>query len=146
LFGASSEKYIRSTITAGSVYYYYEAALNSPKQHNFVVINADPAKDKIIFLLCCSSQIENVRNLRADCPAKTLIEILQYQYSRFTADTIIDCNYVFEHTVSEIARLFAKRKLEERPVMDIRLVQQMRAGVILSPMVDKQIKKLLEGR
>ena len=145
MFGTSHEKHIKSTIAAGSVYYYHEAAIDSPKHHNFVVINIDPAKDKIIFLLGCSSQTENVRNLRSDCPAKTLIGILPYQYSQFTTDTIIDCNYVFEHTVTEIARMFAKRKLEERAAMDIRLVKQMRAGVILSPMVDKRIKKLLEG-
>lgn len=142
--GLSHEDHIRSTITAGSVYYYHESSIGSPLWHNFVVINIDPYNESTIFLVCCSSKIDNRKKLRATCPPETLVVISPYQYSVLTSQTVIDCNRVFEYSISEIAHMFLKKKLQERPVMDLRLVKKLREGVMLSPMVEKRIQKLLQ--
>jgi hypothetical protein len=144
LFGASHIAHIKSTITAGSVYYYHESGLGSPKQHNFIVINIDPAKEKVLFLLCCTSQVDSRRKMRSGFPPETLVELTPLQYSILSKDTVVDCNDVLEHTIEEIARMFSRKKLEERPPLDIRLVKKLRQGVILSPIVDKWIREAIK--
>jgi len=139
-----SKRHIKSTITAGSVYYFHEKSIGSPKQHNFIVININPSKDTLIFLVCSSTQIEYLRKLRKNCPGKTLVEITPIQYSGFSEKSIIDCNHIFPKNIGEIARMLSKNKLQIKPVMGLRLVKQLRQGVILSPQVANEIKMLLQ--
>jgi len=138
------ERHLKSTIKAGSVYYFYEKSIGSPKQHRFIVINVDPLKDTVIILVCASSQIKHFKKLRSNCPSETLVEITPLQYSGFTENSIIDCNEVFPKSISEIAEMLSKGKLQEKPVMDIRLVRKLRQGVIRSTLVAKEIQLLLE--
>jgi hypothetical protein len=138
-----SERHIKSSIVTGSVYYFYERSIGSPKQHRFIVLNIDPPKDPVIILVCASSQIRYFKSLRSNCPSETLIEITPLQYSGFTKNSIIDCNDVFLKSISEIARMLSKGKLQEKPIMGIRLIRKLRQGVILSTLVDKEIQLLL---
>ncbi len=135
---------IKSTIQAGSVYYYYEKALKSPKQHNFIVININPSKDTVILLVCSSTQIDNTRRLRKHCPSETLVEITPNQYPGFSKRSIIDCNYVFEKSIDEIGDIHFRKKLQTKPVMGLRLVKKLRQGVMLSNQISNQIKALLQ--
>lgn len=139
-----SKRHIKSTITAGSVYYFHEESIDSPKQHNFIVINVDPSKDTLIFLVCSSTQIEYFRKLRKNCPGKTLVEITPIQYSGFSERSIIDCNHIFPKNIDEIARMLSKNKLQTKPVMGLRLVKKLRQGVVLSNQISNQIRALLQ--
>ena len=141
-----SERHIKSTITAGSVYYFYEKSIDSPKPHRFIVLNIDPLKDTAVVLVCASSQVEYFKKLRSNCPNETVIEITPLQYSGFTKNSIIDCNDVIPKSINEIAKMLSKGKLQEKPTMDIRLVRKLRQGVILSPMVAKEIQLLLREK
>ncbi len=136
---------IKSTIQAGSVYYYYEKALKSPKQHNFIVININPSKDTVILLACSSTQIDNTRRLRKYCPSETLVEITPNQYPGFSKKSIIDCNDVSGRSIEEIADMLSRRKLQTKPVMGLRLIKKLRQGVILSNLISKEIKALLQN-
>jgi hypothetical protein len=138
-----SERHIKSTITAGSVYYFYEKSIGSPKQHRFIVINIDPLNDTTIILVCASRQIAYFKKLRSNCPSDTLVEMTPLQYSGFTHKSIIDCNKVFPVQISDIATKFQKSKLQILPIMGLRLIKNLREGVLLSPMVDENIKTLL---
>lgn len=139
-----SQKHIKSTITAGSVYYYCDKSI-SPKQHYFVVININPVNDTVIILLCASSQIISKRRFRSNCPQETLIEISPTQYIGFTKKSIIDCNDPFLRSIDEIAHMLSKNKLQIKPVMGLRLVEKLREGVILSSLVAEETKKLLQA-
>jgi len=138
-----SEGHIKSTIVAGSVYYFHEESIDSPKQHRFIVINIDPLNDTVIILVCASKQIDYFKNLRRDCPNDTLVEIEPSQYSGFTQKSIIDCNRVFPTQMSDIANKLKKGKLQILPTMGLRLVRNLRKGVLLSPAVDEEIRILL---
>lgn len=140
----SAHDIIKSTIQAGSVYYYYEKAFKSPKQHNFIVININPSKDTVILLVCSSTQIDNTRRLRKDCPSETLVEITPNQYSGFSKRSIIDCNDVSVRSIEEIADMLSRRKLQIKPVMGLRLVRKLREGVMLSNQISNRIKALLQ--
>ena len=138
-----SERHIKSTIVAGSVYYFYEKSIGSPKQHRFIVINIDPLNDPKIILVCASRRIDYFKSLRSNCPCDTLVEMTPLQYPGFTHKSIIDCNGVFPMPISAIANKHKKRKLQELPIMGLRLVRDLRRGVLLSPVVDEEIKALL---
>lgn len=138
-----SDRHIKSTIVAGSVYYFHEKSIGSPKQHRFIVINIDPLNDPKIILVCASRQIDYFKNLRSNCPSSTLVEITPLQYPGFTNKSIIDCNRVFPMQIDDIANRLKKRKLQILPIMGLRLVRNLRRGVLLSPVVDEEIKTLL---
>jgi hypothetical protein len=89
---------IRSNITAGSVYQYSDPELGSTYSHYCIVVNIDPLKDKVIFLVYPSRRIDKVRNRRKGCPVETLVEITPTQYSGFEKTFIIDCNVILERS------------------------------------------------
>ena len=140
---AYSRKHIQSTITSGSVYYYHEKTHKTSKQHFFIVINIEPSKDTVIFLVCSSTKFKNVLRYRRKCPKQTLVEIKPEQYSEFSEKSIIDCNDVYTKSIEEIASMLSQGKLQEKTVMGLRLVRMLREGVILSNIVENYIKEAL---
>ncbi len=134
---------IRSNITAGSVYYYNDPELRSTYPHYCIVINVDPSKDTVVFLVYASHKISKVRKRRKGCPNETLVEITPNQYPGFNKKTIIDCNHPLERSINMLVKLFNQRKLEIKTTMGIRLVKILRKGVIASNEVIPRIKDLL---
>ena len=135
---------IRSTIRLGSVYYFPEDSFQSSEPHYFIVINTNPLGDEAIFLVCASSKINKVKKHRSTCPCETLIEITPDQYTGFRVATIIDCNKVFERSVEQLVDKLLKKKLKIKSEMDTSIVEQLRRGVISSPLVERRIKALLQ--
>lgn len=137
------EVVIKSTIKLGSVYYFTEESFHSSEPHYFIVINRDPHEDKVIFLVCASSQITKSRQRRATCPPETLVEIAPDQYTGFKADSIIDCNYVVEKSVDQLVEKLSRGELQLKDEMDQSLVKRLRGGVLCSPLIERRIKALL---
>ncbi len=135
---------IKSSIDAGSVYYYHEESWETSKEHYFVVINIDPTKDDVIYLVCSRSNIEKIRNIRKDCP-ETLVEISPAQYPEFKTKSIFDCNEVNSRKTSEISKKHSNGKLTIKPKLDIRIVGKLRDAVIASRLVADDIKKKLSS-
>ncbi|MGD0856781.1 MAG: hypothetical protein ABSA18_13390 [Dehalococcoidia bacterium] len=141
------ESHIRSSIVAGSVYYYHENTISSPLWHYFIVINIDPVNDRVLLLVSSTTKINKIKQLRLkqqNCHPKTLVEISPDQYSGFTEHSLIDCNQVFPRTISELANMLAKRKLQQKPIMHLQLVKQLREGVKTSRLVAEEDKMLLD--
>ncbi len=135
---------IKSTIKLGSVYYYPENSFHSSEPHYFIVINIDPQKDKIIFLVCVSSQIEKSKNRRRTCPIETLVEISPDKYPGFKVNSIIDCNYVRETNVGQLVDKLLRKELQIKSEMNEALVRKLRAGVLSSPLIERRVKTLLQ--
>jgi len=135
---------IRATIRPGSVYYFTESSFSSLEPHYFIVINIDPLQDRIIFLVCASSQIDKVKQRYRICPGETLIEISPSQYRDFRFDSVINCNEVIEKTVDQLVEKLIQKKLKLKTEMDSALVKQLRQGVLCSPLIEQRIKKLLQ--
>jgi len=136
---------IRATIRFGSVYYFPEESFSSPEPHYFIVINTDPLRDTVVFLICASSQIDNVRARRSTCPSETLVEIRPAQYIGFKVSSIIDCNYVIEKSIDQLIEKLSREELKIKEEMDASLVQQLREGILKSPVVERRIKELLKN-
>jgi len=133
---------IKATIQPGSVYYFPSEHFDSSESHYFVVINIDPTSEHIILLVCASSQISKVkRRVRAsNCPSETFVEVSPSQYPKFKYKSIFNCNHVFEQTIDQIIERLLNEQLKLMPEMSIRLVDQLRQGVLASPTVASGIK------
>lgn len=135
---------IRSTIRLGSVYYFPEDSFQSSEPHYFIILNTNPLEDEAIFLVCASSKINKVKQHRSTCPYETLVEITPDQYAGFRVATIIDCNKVFERSVEQLVDKLLKKKLKIKNEMATSIVEQLRRGVMNSPLVERRIKALLQ--
>lgn len=137
---------IKATIKSGSVYYFPEESFQSEEPHYFIVINLDPQTDRVVILVCASSQINKSKLRRSACPTDTMIEIGPVQYSDFTKNSIVDCNDVLEKNIESLIEKLRDGKLVIKSEMDIKLVNLLRQGVLCSPVVETRIKKLLQSQ
>jgi len=139
-----SEIRIKSTLRAGSVYYFAEESFTTDEPHYFILISRHSDSDTIILLVCSSSQIAKVKNRRRHLPPETLVEIDPSQYSAFTKNSIIDCNQVFEKSIDEIIQKLEQSVLKMKTEMDISLVEKLRKAVLESPLIEQRIKNLVK--
>ncbi len=131
---------LRATIRPGSVYYFRHESFSSLEPHYFVVINIDPTTDDVVLLLCASSAGHSVGT---NCPRETFIQIGPSQYPGFRSASVLNCNHVIEQTIEQLVARLSNRTLELKTEMDIRLVEQLRKGVLVSPLVANRIKTQL---
>jgi len=134
---------IKSTITAGSVYYFNDPSLKVTYRHYCIAVNVDPSKDTVILLVYSSHRTSKVRKRRKGFPTETMVEISPIQYPGFDKKSIIDCNKILERNIDVIASKFDQGKLEIKPVMGLRLVKTLRKGLIASNQIPERIKVLL---
>lgn len=133
---------IKSTIKAGSVYYFVEESIHSNEPHNFIVINKDPLNDPAILLVCCSSQLEIVKRRSGKFPG-TLVEISAEQYSGFTKSTIVNCNFIIEKTIESIIDKLRTGQLKAKAEIDMAIVEEIRTAVRSSPLIERYIKLMI---
>ena len=134
---------IKATIRPGSVYYFPEDSFNTEQPHYFIVINKAPLTETLIILVCASSQIDKVRARRVACPPDTLVEIKPEQYSDFRVNSIIDCNYVLEKSIEQLVEKLIDRKLVLKGEMEMKIVEQLREGVLNSSLIENRLKELI---
>lgn len=137
---------IKATIRPGSVYYFPEDSFHTEEPHHFIVINMDPLTDSAIILVCASSQVDRVKVRRSTCPSDTMIEVSPTQYSDFTKNSIIDCNYVLEKNIEQLVEKLRDGKLMFKSEMNIQLVNLLRQGVLCSPVIEMRIKQSLQSQ
>ncbi len=136
---------IKATIRPGSVYYFPEDSFHTEEPHYFIVINLDPLTDRVVILVCASSQKDKTKLRRSACPTETLIEISPIQYCDFTKNSIIDCNYVLEKNIEQLIEKLRNGELVLKSEMNIQLVNLLRQGVLRSPVIETRIKQLLQS-
>jgi len=135
---------IRASIRPGSVYYFcHETFLHSRDPHYFVVINIDPTIEQVILLVCASTRKFKVAARSANVPPQTLVQVKPSQYPGFIYTSILDCNFVYEDSLETLIQRLANKQLELKPEMDMQLVEQLRKGVLDSPLITPRIKAQL---
>jgi hypothetical protein len=140
--GVSVETEVRSNLCPGTVYYFKETLLNSPEPHYFIVININPITDRALILVCSSSKVNERKQMRRMFPG-TLIEISPVQYTEFDKNSIVDCNQIFEKSITEIIQKKCCGELKIKPVVDYSIVEELREAVIASPQVEQEIIDML---
>lgn len=135
---------IKSTIRAGSVYYYADDSQEtSTDPHYFVVLNANPLTDEVVILIHCSSKLENVRRRTAKYPG-TLVEVTQSEYNTFTEPiSAFNGNSVAVRNVSELINKLTSKQLIQKPEMSDYILEKLRNAVLASPAVERKYKSMI---
>jgi hypothetical protein len=139
------EVQIESTIRPGSVFYFIENTFTTSEEpHYFIVINHNPTTDRVVLLVCTSSQIQAVKRRRRNLP-DTTVEIKKEKYPDFKKDSIVDCNDVFVKSMDTLILKLKQNELKLKMEIDITLVKKLRTAVKQSPIVEREIKKLISS-
>lgn len=137
---------ILGAIKTGSVFYFEEEAISSTEPHYFVVLNKNPYTEEILVLVCASSQVDKRKQViqRLGFPPETLVFVSPTEYPLFTKDTVIDCNRAYEKTPQSLIEKLEQGKLKVcTEIMADVIVQQLLAGVMVSPQVAERVKQML---
>jgi hypothetical protein len=134
---------LKSTIRPGSVYYFPHETFSSDAPHYFIVINKEPFTAPTILMVCSSTRFFKVQTRNANVPAQTLVRITPAQYPDFPYPSIIDCNRVYKESIEGLIQRLSNRTLQLKAEMNMTLVEQLRQGVLSSPQIAGNIKKLL---
>jgi hypothetical protein len=113
-----------------------------------VVINLEPVSEKIILLVIGSSKIDVVKQRNYFHQPDTLVTVTPEEYTPFSQTTIFDCNNgVYPYPIDDLIRRLSIKKLEYCTCeMPIRIVENLREGVLASRVITRNIKELLKSR
>lgn len=134
---------LRLTLRGGSVYHLQDRRLTSAEPHFFVVLNLDPHGDAFLVLAVASSKIDNVRNRSRNLPSETLVDISPDEYGDFTVQSIVDCNHAFRVTRQELLQKLQAGHASARLQMSTVILNELRQGMLASPLIEDEIKDLL---
>ena len=99
------------SLREGTVYYFAHHTLTSPEPHYFIVVNADPLKQKVLLLSVVTSQVEKVKLRRKACP-ETVVELTPTDFDVLTKPSIVDCNDLKEIPLTAFNGNFAANKIK----------------------------------
>ncbi|MBW7941598.1 MAG: hypothetical protein H3C64_04185 [Candidatus Kuenenia stuttgartiensis] len=91
-----------------------------------------------------TSQVEKAIKRRRHMP-NTLVKIDNAEYAIFTKESVVDCNSVIKKTIEEIVSLLKSKQLACKTEMPIGIVEKLREAVIASPVVENNIKEMLNA-
>jgi len=128
----------------GAVFYLQDRALTSAAPHFFVILNHKPTEEDMLLLVVSSSQVVDVKELFSCLPADTLVEITRTEYAEFTKDSIISCNQVFKKTKQQLLDQMRSGGIQLNRI-SAEILAKLRYGVLVSPMVERNIKSLLKA-
>ncbi len=141
-----SEPLLNLTLRGGSVYYLQHRHLSSAEPHYFVVLNLTPQDDPFLVLAVSSSNVAGVRMRSRTLPAETLVEISPTDFTDFTVQSIVNCNYWFRVTRQELLQKLQAGLALEQSQMPTPILAKLRLGVLASPLVEDEVKDLLRTK
>ena len=127
----------------GNVFYGLFREFSSGKPHYLIVIGTPSEDMPYIVLTAITSQIEKVRRrlqMNGFAP-ETLVELSPSDYPPLHLPSVIDCNYPVKCPKDLFEMDFGDFNRKEE--MPKHLVERIISGVLLSPLVSNEIKKLI---
>lgn len=141
-----SHSRISEKIETGSVYYFQDEGISSNEPHYFIVLNRNPRTEEFLILVCVSSQVDKRRRIAKflKFPEKTLVIVSPSEYPRFTKESVVDCNRIFERTTQSLIDKLEKKKLKLcDQLMPKEVVQKLVSGTLASNLTSEKIRKML---
>ena len=127
----------------GNVFYGLFRELSSGKSHFLIVINTPSEDMPYIVLTAITSQIEKAkRRLQMNgLSPETLVELSPSDYPPLHLPSVVDCNYPLKCPKDLFEMDFGDFNRKED--MPKHLVEKIISGILLSPLVSNEIKKLI---
>ncbi|HVU06523.1 MAG TPA: hypothetical protein VHE10_01935 [Candidatus Paceibacterota bacterium] len=135
-------------IEQGSVFNFFIDHNDSKRQSKnryFVVMNKNPKTDTLLILVTSTTQAVKKREFvkRAGISEKTIVSVTPQEYGVFSAESVFNCNEVFEISMNDLIRKIEDTGSMNYPKMDDGAITKIIAGIKESPSVSEINKKLL---
>lgn len=127
----------------GNVFYALFREFSSGKPHYLIVIGTPSEDMPYIVLTAITSQIEKVRRrlqMNGLAP-ETLVELSPNDYPPLHLPSVVDCNYPVKCPKDLFEMDFGD--FNQKEDMPKHIVEKIISGVLLSPLVSNEIKKLI---
>jgi hypothetical protein len=140
---------IKSTIREGSVFYFPEQAFKDPdRPHYYVVLNKEPISDKVLLMVCATTWDTGTffwidSRIKKGIPEKTFVTIETGRSHLFTRITFFDCNSISQRNITDLILKMKSNKLRMAGEIENDILQELKNGVKISPLVVEALKKLL---
>lgn len=137
-------------IEQGSIFHYKLEVINHDgtayKGDRFlIVLNANPKTDEILVLVTITKQVshqrEYIRRIGED--ATTLVQISKSDFSRLSAESIVNCNNTYEKTLGDLIDEIEKGGKIFFDKLPKNIVGSLVCGVLMSKQVPQDHKRLL---
>ena len=142
---SSAETLFKNTVQKGSVFYFVEDTFETDRPHFFVVLNDDPKNEKILILVCAVTLSVKVAFLyeKFKYLRETMVDVTPSLCSFLKHPSIFNCNSPIEKSFLVFIDKLKDGKLKHVGEVNQELLSKLRDGVLASPLVTKECKKLL---
>lgn len=108
-------------------------------------MNKNPKTDTLLILVTSTTQAVKKREFvkRAGISEKTIVSVTPQEYGVFSAESVFNCNEVFEISMNDLIRKIEDTGSMNYPKMDDGAITKIIAGIKESPSVSEINKKLL---
>ena len=129
----------------GSVLYFRDDQLDSPKPHWHIVLNLKPLGDGGCHVAICTSHADRYRAIIAKAPyrADTVVFIPRSAYPEFSCETVVDCNKLQFISDEKLKAASANRRqtgLRQCQNFPPQYLKQIIDGVLLSMTTDNAVR------
>lgn len=135
-------------IEQGSVFNFFidhSDVKRQSKNRYFVVLNRNPKTDIVLIMLTSTTQVAKKKEFvkRIGISEKTIVTVSPKDYRIFPVESVFNCNDVFEVSMDDLIRKIEETGSMNYPKMPDSVIAKLTGGVIESPRVSADIKKLL---
>lgn len=139
---------IKSVLKPGSVFYFIEDSFQSKEPHYFVVLNKDPITENLLLMVNATSNVSDRISWakKVGLPAATLVEADSRKCTFLAKQSIFNCNSPIIRPLKTLIEKFDDSKLGLKGNVTDEVLEELRQGVILSPLVDGVTKEMIKYR
>ncbi|MCX6996650.1 MAG: hypothetical protein NTV49_06100 [Kiritimatiellaeota bacterium] len=141
--GAGIDSKLRLSLREGSIYYFEDRHITSPKPHYFIVVNSAPLTQQVLLLSVVTSKVADVKLRRKACP-ETLVELGPGIFDVLTEPSIVDCNDLKQIPLAEFNARFVRKEIhyfdKDLPAA---LRKALRKAIHASAIVSAEVKALV---
>jgi hypothetical protein len=137
---------LKKILNPGTAFLFYQESFKSPKPHFFVVLNYNPQTDELLLMVNATTKVVDRRFEMGltGVPDETLVVIKSGECSFLTRESAFDCNYPTLRTVEDLVLKYQKKVLKMVGEVSEEILSKLRYGVLQSPMVDDDTKKIIK--
>jgi len=136
--------FFEKTLKPGKVYYYISQKTKTPKRRFYIIVTVLDAGT--IILCTTTTQIEKrIKYIEYNKhPSSTLVFIKTDEDNGLTEESVVDCNY-YEHEDKEsLKKIFTEKGIEFKGNLKESKLEEIRKGLIDSPVVEEEIKDVVK--
>ena len=140
-----SDQAFGSSIDKGKIYYFKSNKLVSTTQPHYFIVIANPT-DNLILFVCCTSQFDKrARFIELnDIPLSTLVWLKPNGENGLKKDIYVDCNSYFKYSKAELIQMYDQNQIEFIGYIPDSKLEEIKQGVIDSPLIVNEIKEFLK--